>query len=410
MSSDLRKRLERLERGRKRTRRPARPRLPAQIQALPAGTEIDTPAGLAFRIDSHYEPEFKHGQGVLEEVLSFDPGLAAEVASDEGLGKSRIQRWGFVDIETTGLSGGAGTLGFLIGLGTFEQEGFLLRQYFLRDPEEEPAALHALRSDLKGVEGIVTFNGRSFDVPIIESRYTIALRDRWRLSTRPHLDLLYPSRRLWNRTLINCRLGTLERQVLQVERTEEDVPGELIPGMYLDYLRTGDASDMTRVIYHNAIDILSLVGLSSVVLSRHIERDPTGLSGGEALAIARWHEAAGRIPEAETAYQSAISRIPDDDLRSEALRYQAILLKRQDRRADAVESWKEWHRLAPEDPTPLIELAMYYEWQAKDLAEALSWAQHARSAAESWPKGWRRDQRLAQIEHRINRLGRKLER
>jgi uncharacterized protein YprB with RNaseH-like and TPR domain len=336
--------------------------------------------------------------------------LAAEVASDQGLENSSIQRWGFVDIETTGLSGGAGTLGFLIGLGTFEEEGFSLRQYFLRDLEEEAAALHALRSELKDVEGIVTFNGRSFDVPVLESRYTIAMRERWRLSARPHLDLLYPSRRLWNRTLANCRLGTLERQVLEVERTEEDVPGELIPGMYLDYLRTGNASDMARVIYHNAIDILSLVGLSSVVLERHVDQDPAGLSSGEAVAIGRWHDSAGRIPEAETAYRAAASGAPNDVLRLEALRRLATLLKRQKRRAEAVSSWKEWQRLAPDDPAPCIELAMYYEWEVKDMAEALAWAERALGAAETWPKGWRREQRMGEIEHRTNRLRRKLDR
>jgi uncharacterized protein YprB with RNaseH-like and TPR domain len=343
-------------------------------------------------------------------VLSYAPSLAAEIASDTGLESSRIQRWGFVDIETTGLSGGAGTLGFLIGLGTFEEGNFTLRQYFLRDPEEEPAALRLLRSDLKGVEGIVTFNGRTFDLPVIESRYTIAMRERWKLSARPHLDLLYPSRRLWSKTLANCRLSTLEQQVLQVERTEEDVPGELIPGMYLDYLRTGDATEMARVIYHNAIDILSLVGLSSVVLERHLEQDPSGLSGGEALAVARWHEAAGRIPKGEAAYHAAVSGAPNDSLRTEALKHLTAMLKRQNRRSEAVSSWEQWHALAPLELAPCIELAMYYEWEVKDLSEALKWADEARTALQSWPKGWRREEGIAQIEHRAKRIRRKLDR
>jgi uncharacterized protein YprB with RNaseH-like and TPR domain len=137
-------------------------------------------------------------------VLTYASSLAAEVGNDTGLKASKIRRWGFVDIETTGLSGGAGTLGFLIGLGTFEKEGFRLRQYFLRDPEEEAATLQLLRADLKKVEGLVTFNGRSFDLPVLESRYTIAVRDRWRLSRRPHLDLLYPSRRLLNGPKRTC--------------------------------------------------------------------------------------------------------------------------------------------------------------------------------------------------------------
>ncbi|MFQ5943284.1 MAG: ribonuclease H-like domain-containing protein [Anaerolineales bacterium] len=404
MSSDLRRRLERLE------RRPARAqkRRPRKARDLPPGEELETAQGLTYRIDTQFSAEFQHGRNSLQEVLSYEPSLAAEVANDAGLQHSNIQRWGFVDIETTGLSGGAGTLGFLIGLGSFQAGGFTLRQYFLRDPEEEAATLHSLHSDLEGVEGIVTFNGRTFDLPVLESRYTIALRDRWRLSSRPHLDLLYPSRRLWSKTLANCRLSTLERHVLQVERTEDDVPGELIPGMYLEYLRTGDASDMVRVIYHNAIDILSLVGLSSVILERHLESDPTGLSGGEALAVARWHEAAGRISESEAAYQAAVGGAPNDALRAEALRHMTTLLKRQHRKPEAISAWENWHESAPDDPSPCIELAMYYEWDTKDLAQALKWAALALGVVENWPKDWRREQRSAEINHRINRLHRKL--
>ncbi|MFQ5922627.1 MAG: ribonuclease H-like domain-containing protein [Anaerolineales bacterium] len=406
MSSDLRRRLERLERGRPSAR--ARTRRRARAQDLPPGEEVETAEGLAYRIDTHYAVDYRHGRSSLQEVLSYAPSLAAEVASDAGLERSRMQRWGFIDIETTGLSGGAGTLGFLIGLGTFQEGEFNLRQYFLRDPEEEAATLQSLRSDLEGVEGIVTFNGRTFDLPVLESRYTIALRDRWRLSARPHLDLLYPSRRLWSKTLTNCRLSTLERHVLQVERTEDDVPGALIPGMYLGYLRTGDASDMARVIYHNAVDILSLVGLLSVVLNRHRLPDPTGLSGGEALAVARWHEAAGRNPEAEAAYRAAVSGAPNDVLRAEALKHLTALLKRQSRRPEALRAWEEWHSSAPEDASPCIELAMYYEWEARDLPQAVEWAQAALGIVGKWPKGWRREQRRQEIDHRMARLRRKM--
>ena len=405
MSSDLRRRLERLERGRSR----ARPRRRGKIKELPQGEEMETKSGLAYHIDTRYPSDYLHGSRPLQEVLAYASSLAAEVGNEPGLKASKIRRWGFVDIETTGLSGGAGTLGFLIGLGTFEKEGFHLRQYFLRDPEEEAATLRLLRADLKNVEGLVTFNGRSFDLPVLESRYTIAVRDRWRLSRRPHLDLLYPSRRLWSKTLSNCRLGTLERHVLEVERTEEDVPGELIPGMYLDYLRTGDASDMTRVIYHNAVDILSLVGLSSVVLEKHLDQDPSGLAGGEALAVARWHEANGRRAEAEAAYRAAVRSAPNDALRADALKHLTAMLKRQNRREQAVPRWIEWHTATPADPSPCIELAMYYEWEAKDLAQALEWAEAAVGVVREWPKGWKRDQRSAEVEHRIKRLQRKLD-
>ena len=185
------------------------------------------------------------------------------------------------------------------------------------------------------------------------------------------------------------------------------MPGELIPGMYLDYLRTGDATDMARVIYHNAVDILSLVRLSSAVLERFQQPNPSGLEAGEALAVARWHESAGRLPEAEEAYLAAVEAAPRAELRVEALRSLSAMLKRQKRRSEAVPHWKRWGNSAPEDPVPLIELAMYYEWEAKDLPAAHKCSEHALIMVASWPKGWRRDQRIAEIQHRINRLNKK---
>jgi tetratricopeptide (TPR) repeat protein len=178
--------------------------------------------------------------------------------------------------------------------------------------------------------------------------------------------------------------------------------------MYLDYLRTGDASDMARVIYHNAIDILSLVGLSSVVLEKHLDQDPSGLAGGEALAVARWHEANGRTAEAEAAYQAAVRGSPNDALRAEALKHLGGLLKRQNQRPEAVPAWEEWHGLKLDDPSPCIELAMYFEWETRELAEALRWSTAALQIVEDWPKGWRREQRIAQVKHRIVRLKRKI--
>ena len=422
MESNLRRRLERLERGRAprrpRAARPACPELSrgersrgarrARTSALPPGEEIETPLGVAFRIDNHFPTNHQHGRVALEDLLSFAPELAAEVAGDHRLLTARLAGWAFVDLETTGLAGGAGTLGFLIGVGSFVPKGFRLRQYFMRAPEEEPAMLHALKHDLKQAEGVVSFNGRVFDLPLLEARSTIALRERWRVSDWPHFDLIYPSRRLWRRSLADCRLATLEQHVLQVTRSEADVPGALIPGMYLDYLRTGDASEMRRVIYHNSIDILSLVGLAAGVLDRYRLPDPGALSGEEALAVARWHQVAGRDGEAEAAYRAAVKGANGRELQAEALRRFSAHLKRAGRRVDAISSWKTWHALAPDDPGPCIELAKYYEWDAKSCEEALNWAEQALSSLAKWPADWRRREAEGDINHRIRRLRRKL--
>lgn len=408
-ASDLRRRLSRL--GRTSARKPpqSEARGVTAARGLPEGEEIHTPSGPAFRMESVFPADHQHGTGLLGEVLGFSPALAGQVAGVAAEGLAPLGEWAFLDLETTGLAGGAGTLGFLVGLGAFVEGRFRLRQYFLRDPAEEAGMLHALQEDLERAGGFVTFNGRAFDMPLLEMRYQLGLRRRWRLTAQPQLDLLFPSRRLWRRGLPDCRLGTLEGQVLGVARTEADVPGALIPGMYQDYLRTGDASELGRVIYHNAQDILSLVGLAGAVLRRHQDDDLKSLTGEEALAVARWHQSRGRGQAADLAYRTALQEAAGDPVRVEALRSYSAYLKSQGQRAQALPSWEEWHALAQDDPTPCVELAKYFEWAAGDLAAAHHWTLEGLLSLSRWPAGWRRDRARAALEHRLKRLERKLE-
>jgi hypothetical protein len=266
--------------------------------------------------------------------------------------------------------------------------------------------LAALRHDLEAAAGLVTFNGRVFDVPLLEYRYVLGLRRPMPLAARPQWDLMYPARRLWNRMLPDCSLRTLEQRVLGLRRTEEDVPGELIPGLYLDYLRSGDAAPMSRVFYHNENDVLSMVALAGEILRRHAASDASQLAPPEALAVARWHQAAGRDRTAEAAFRAALVQGDPQTLR-EALRRYAEHLKRQGRAAEALENWGMWHAMAPEDPTPSLELAKYYEWRAGDFAAAHHWASRALEAVASSPDGWRKARARRSIEHRLARLERK---
>lgn len=405
-AANIRRRLSRLGRQKPKAGQTRRPdRSPAPV-GLPAGEELSTPHGVAFRIDTPYPIDHVHGPSALADVLGYEPILAAEVVRQPKLSGATFDRMAFLDTETTGLAGGAGTLVFLVGVGTFEGGEFRLRQYFLRDPSEEPGMLDALQNDLEALQGFVTFNGQTFDIPLLEMRYRVGLRRDWPLTGWPQLDLLHPARRLWRRSLPDCSLGTIERRVLGVSRTQEDVPGSLIPGMYLDYLRTGDASEMTRVLYHNAVDILSLVGLTSLILDRHRLQDPADLPAAEALGLARWHQTAGRTGEAESAWQAAMSA-EEKSIKLEALRRYAAHLKRRGRRGEAIAGWRTWHEMAPSDPTPCIELAMYYEWEVGDLREAAGWSDAALACVGQWPADWRKDEAAAEIEHRRQRLARK---
>lgn len=377
---------------------------------LSGGEAVSTGRGQAYRVERVFELDYQHGSRPLAALLDYQdqPQLAAQVAKSPELAETQLSELAFLDTETTGLAGGAGTLVFLVGVGRFVDDRFVLRQYFLRDPAEEGAMLEALREDLRPAGGFVTFNGRSFDLPLLEMRYVMGLRDRWRLTGWPHLDLLHPARRLWRRELPDCRLATLERQVLGIERSQQDVPGAEIPGLYLDYLRSGDVGPLQRVVYHNEVDVLSLVGLATEVLGRHQPGEPGHLSGAEALAVARWHELAGRTEAAEAAYQAALEAgRAAGEVRAEALRRFGGQLKRQGRFEEAADNWREWHRLAQDDPRPCIELAKYHEWHTGDLDRALAWAQRALVCLSHWPSGWRREERWAEIVHRLTRLGRK---
>ncbi len=404
--AELRRRLRRIG------RRPAADRVPAvvprgQDKGLPPGEEVLTPLGAAYRIESSYPLDHFHGPSRLSDLLAFEPRVAAAVAGQPELEALSHEQLAFVDLETTGLVGGAGTIAFLVGIGTLVGAEFRLRQYFLRELTEEGGMLQALQGDLEAVEAFVTFNGRAFDIPLLENRYVIGLRRRWNLTARPHLDLLYPARRLWRRELPDCRLGTLERRVLTVERSTKDVPGDEIPGIYLDYLRTRDATEIARVVYHNAVDILSLVGVAAQVLSRHSQSDPSELSASEALAVARWHQDAGRSGQAEAAYRTA-SVAGEEAVRLEALRRYTAHLKREKRYEQAIEGWQAWSALAPDDPRPCVELAKAFEWRYKDLGLAQRWAQAALVCLSHWPAGWRRDQAWGELEHRLARLARKI--
>jgi uncharacterized protein len=405
---DLRRRLKRLgkhQSTRQETKK-VKENAGAKI-ALDWGKEVQTSRGAAYRISQQYPHDYQHGSRRLSDIFAYQGNHTAAVARRPLLEDVELGRLAFVDTETTGLAGGAGTLAFLVGVGYFQDNNFILQQYFLREPGEEPGMLEAIREDFSNLQGYVTFNGQSFDLPLLESRFTISLRQRIALTSAPHFDLLPASRRLWRNELPNCRLGTLEQSILGVERTDEDVSGAQIPGMYVDYLRSGNASEMARVIYHNAIDILSLVTLTSQILDRHTDQPQSSLTASEALGVARWNLDQGRKSEAEAALREVAS-LSHSNLRLDALRRLSAYQKSEGRRREAIKSWELLHDLDPIDPNPCIEIAKYFEWDTRDLLQAQYWSQQALLSLSHWKAGWRRDQIWGEVEHRLKRLAHKL--
>lgn len=179
---------------------------------------------------------------------------------------SDVRQMLFLDTETTGL-GGPGTYVFLVGLGYLEDDAFVVRQHFIRSPEEEPAMLQAVADTLAQWPVFTSFNGLSFDIPLLRTRMR-ANKIKANLWRNLHCDLLIGARRLWQRRLPNCQLQTLEAHVLDFRR-QGDVPSAEVPRMYFDYLKTGDLSSLEGVFHHNVLDIISLAGLM-VAMHEHI--------------------------------------------------------------------------------------------------------------------------------------------
>jgi uncharacterized protein YprB with RNaseH-like and TPR domain len=220
----------------------------------------------------------------LPELWAVDP-RGARLISNLRFEISDVSEWLFLDLETTGLAGGTGTYAFLVGLGRITPEGFHLRQHFLGDLAAERELLAALAPELEAAPLLVTYNGKLFDAPLLETRYRLA-RMRWPLEERPHLDLLYPARRLWKLRCGSARLLDLEQMILGHARAE-DVPGSLIPHLYFDYLRGGDARPLEVVFRHNAEDLLTLAALAARLLTLAASPETTHDDSLELLGLAR---------------------------------------------------------------------------------------------------------------------------
>jgi uncharacterized protein YprB with RNaseH-like and TPR domain len=408
-NSDLRQQLGRLPLRRGARHLASRPRRGAPaIEALLPGEVVDTENGSFFLYRETHPLDHRHGHHALAELLAHGARDAALLARDERLATVDYRRMAFVDTETTGLAGGTGTYAFLVGVGVFEAEVFTIHQYFMRDYGEERALLQALGGLLDGLEGVVSFNGKSFDMPLLETRFIMA-RQPPRLVDAPHLDLLPAARRFWKYRLDSCALSSLEAEVLGVRRTGDDVPGYLIPDLYADYARSGDAREMPGIFYHNAQDILSLVTLTARMgdLLAYADAPDDDLPGEDLYGLARLFQDVGRSDEAEAAYARAAGTCRDPEVREMAMRDLAYLLKRQERRAEALD-W--WQRLVETAGAVYAceELAKHYEWHAEELAQARAWTERGIALAGAWPPGPKRSQALAELEHRLERLDRKL--
>lgn len=381
------------------------------IARVVPGSYLSTPQGDCFVAEHHHPAGHPHGAYRLEEALEVDPQLLPWLGRDPALAGLDLGRCAFLDLETTGLAGGTGTYAFLVGLGYFEGTRFVVRQFFLEDYDAEEAALHALAEALQPLRGVVTFNGKAFDLPLLETRFAMARRP-FPLRGALHLDLLFPARRLWRERLESCALSSLEAEILGVER-EGDVPGWVIPGLYFDYLRSRDARPLAPVFEHNRRDLLSLAALATRLARQYANPfHPEVEDARDLCALGAAFEGLGLTDRAALCYERALALALPSELRSRAMVRLGALYKRLQLRQDAVAIWQ---RLAGSGPNytlmAYVEMAKHYEHVARDYLEAERITLQALAALElraARGELWRVEQERRELEHRLARLRRKL--
>jgi uncharacterized protein len=397
------------------------PLVDAPVSALDGAREIDGPLGKTLVVERHYAPADWHGSLQLRDAR-VTPDDVALIARDPAAADAPRARILYLDLETTGLSGGAGTVAFLVGCALSREDGsFLIRQFVLPSFAAERALIGAVSEWARAEAAVlVTYNGRTFDVPVMETRWAFhRLRSPW--DDLPHLDMLHMARRLWSKKHARdperspwdapedsgCRLVHLERALFEVERIG-DVSGFEIPGRYFDFVRRGDWSVLEPVLHHNRLDLLSLAGVTARAARLLRTGAMACTKAEEAALLGRELHRRSEVTEAEVCYRRGLDDLPSGHaLRPETLAGLARLLRSQRRYDDAAACWTEITGLrgvrAGLRQEATEALAVHFEHRRCDLERAQSYAERAQRARPDAGRS-----AADRLDRRLDRLRRKL--
>ena len=368
-----------------------------------------TRSGDCFVVERRWERGVRHGRetiGAMAERLAHAAPYAPLFTAN-ALARPPFV---FFDLETTGLNGGAGTHAFLVGCGSFADDGsFMVRQFLVTASREERPLLETVAEILNGAGALVTFNGKSFDAPLLETRYLFH-RLEWTGGHVPHVDVLHAARRFWN--LGDCSLSSLEKHVVGARRVA-DVDGFEVPARYFQFVRTGNVEPLVAVLEHNRLDLLTLAALTSRLFHLARTGSAEARTAREALALGQVFARAGMDGQAREAFERAIalSAAPAgafDATKIGALRALAIAWRRVRRFDEAARCWRELLHIrgCPEIVAREANeaLAIHHEHRVRDLAAAKTFALRGlEAAAYPAPTTWTRA-----VHHRLARLDRKL--
>lgn len=395
----------------------------ARVGELLGGRTVQTSFGECLAIDRRYESDRRHGTVPIGECeLADGNGLSL---LDPSLSAASANRTVFIDLETTGLSGGAGTVAFLVGCGWFDLGAFQVRQFLLTSFAAERALLAAVADFFSDADLIVTYNGKTFDVPVMETRWSFH-RLAMPLDGVPHFDMLHPARRLWSGRTLNgtlgsrthfddggCRLSTLERVLFEVSRVG-DVPGFEIPTRFFRFLRSGDPRPLEPVLEHNRLDLVSLAAVTARAARLALDGASACRDCAEALALGRVYERAGTLERAETCYRRA-ALSDRREVRAEALYRLGLRCRRERRFLEAAECWRSLLDLTAPRPGRRDDFAMctlrqfaaealaiHHEHRARDYGAARELALFALEESNGGAP------RADSMRHRLARLERKI--
>jgi uncharacterized protein YprB with RNaseH-like and TPR domain len=351
------------------------------IEEWAEGQVVSNEFGQHFQTERLFASHKQHGSADIG-ALSELPENLLDALGENAIRNASPSRWAFLDTETTGLAGGSGTYAFLIGVGRITADGFRVRQFFMREYVEERSVLAALEQHLGDFDVLITYNGKSYDQPLLETRYRMT-RHKPPFGRLDHLDLLHGSRRLWKLRLESCRLVQLEQQILGFSR-DGDIPGELIPYVYFEYLRSREAQRLVPIFHHNAIDILTLACLTAIVPAAFRSTDcdslrRLGVRRGEDLAgIARWMLTSGEPEQSLALFKRSVDAGLPDSLLFRTLYQIALLEKKLDRPNAALSVFTELAGCRNDFRVQALEeLAKYYEHEERNYSLALEFTRQA---------------------------------
>jgi len=378
-----------------------------KLTDLISGKIISCENGQYFHRKIKFKSGFKHGLYPLKDLTCFkQEDICNLTGKNNGNVAVDCNNMLFMDTETTGLMGGTGTVAFLIGIGYFTAGNFIVEQYFMRDFNEETAMLNNLLHKLKKLV-LVSFNGKSFDLPLLKTR--LILNRIPAVSYDLHLDLLHLSRQIWSH-LDSCCLSNLEEKILQIKR-KYDIPGSEIPGIYFSYLENNDPVNLPPIFKHNLLDIVSLVTLTTHLLKVHNSAHSLRLSAEELFNYGRLLQTRKKLAASIDILEKARQKADSSVIKRKIDIKLSWQYKRADRWSKAVNVWENMLSRQSGGLFPYRELAKYYEHREKDFEKAkkyskngLLYIKHNRPLI----KNCKEEQ--SKLEYRLNRLKRKIER